>query len=116
MNKIFRKLARLIIFAFVLIFLISNAIISLSYYNYFEKMMAAKLTQSVSTSSTAYIQSFFDTIKREALKLIEEEPLKGFLEGSAEPESTEDFPVSYTHLDVYKRQGQSGYPRRWCTG
>ncbi|MDY3988417.1 MAG: helix-turn-helix domain-containing protein [Massilioclostridium sp.] len=91
MNKIFRKLARLIIFAFVLIFLISNAIISLSYYNYFEKMMAAKLTQSVSTSSTAYIQSFFDTIKREALKLIEEEPLKGFLEGSAEPESTEDF-------------------------
>ena len=78
----------LIVLVFVLIFIVSNAIIDVSYYTYFEHMMADKLSQSVEVASSSYTQSFFDTIKREAVKLVTEEPLKNFLDGSNAPEDT----------------------------
>ena len=47
MFKVFKKLSLLIVLVFVLIFIVSNAIIDVSYYTYFEHMMADKLSQSV---------------------------------------------------------------------
>lgn len=88
MFKVFKKLSLLIVLVFVLIFIVSNAIIDVSYYTYFEHMMADKLSQSVEVASSSYTQSFFDTIKREAVKLVTEEPLKNFLDGSNAPEDT----------------------------
>lgn len=100
MSKVFHKLVSFIIIAFVLIFIVSTAIIGISYYRYFEGMMADKLNQSVSVASYSYVQSFFDTIKREAVQLVKEEPLKSFLDGSTDAESSEDFLRYRTDVSV----------------
>lgn len=100
MFKVFKKLSLLIVLVFVLIFIVSNAIIDVSYYTYFEHMMADKLSQSVEVASSSYTQSFFDTIKREAVKLVTEEPLKNFLDGSNAPEDTQEFLTYRTDVSV----------------
>lgn len=59
MTSLTKKLSRLIIISFVLIFFISSGIISVSYYTYFENMMADKLSQSTYVASHSNVQSFF---------------------------------------------------------
>lgn len=95
-----KKLSLLILLSFVLIFLISNITISISYYKYFEHMMADKLSQSVSVASFSNTQSFFYTIRQEALALVEEEPLKSYLEGNSEAASTMDVLKKRTDISV----------------
>ena len=100
MFRVFKKLSILIVLVFILIFIVSNAIIDVSYYTYFEHMMEEKLSQSVSVACSSYTQSFFDTIKREALKLVTEKPLKNFLDGSNTPEDTQEFLTYRTDVSV----------------
>lgn len=98
--SLFKKLSLLIILAFISIFFISNVIIGVSYYNYFEDMIAEKLSQTVKFASFAHVQSFFDTMKREALKLVKEEPLTAFWEGRNDANSTKDFLKYRTDVSV----------------
>lgn len=86
-----KKLSIVIILTFLFIFFVSNLIIDFSYYNYYENMMADKLNQTVSVASSAHFQSFFYSMKREALGMTTEYPLKDYLEGSAEAGVAEEF-------------------------
>ena len=54
-----KKLSIVILLTFLFIFIVSNIIIDLAYYSYYETMMADKLNQSVSVASRSQFQSFF---------------------------------------------------------
>lgn len=54
-----KKLSIVILLTFLFIFIVSNIIIDLAYYSYYETMMADKLNQSVSVASRSHFQSFF---------------------------------------------------------
>ena len=86
-----KKLSIVILLTFLFIFIVSNIIIDLAYYSYYETMMADKLNQSVSVASRSHFQSFFYSMKKEALGMITESPLKEYLKGSAEAKSAEEF-------------------------
>ncbi|WP_270739926.1 helix-turn-helix domain-containing protein [Massilioclostridium coli] len=100
MTSLTKKLSRLIIISFVLIFFISSGIISVSYYTYFENMMADKLSQSTYVASHSNVQSFFWTIRREALNITQEEPVKSFLEGKTDAANIKDFLIKCTDISV----------------
>ena len=101
MFKVFKKLSLLIVLVFVLIFIVSNAIIDVSYYTYFEHMMADKLSQSVEVASSSYTQSFFDTIKREAVKLGNGRTIKKLFRWFLNaPEDTQEFLTYRTDVSV----------------
>ena len=100
MTSLTKKLSRLIILSFILIFFISSGIISISYYTYFENMMAEKLSQSTYVASHSNVQSFFWTIRKEAMNIAQEEPVKSFLEGKSDADRIKDFLIKRTDISV----------------